>query len=254
MEDARELRRFLALGPCRAGETVTLAPEQSRHMVVVLRAEPGDRVRLFTGEGAEYLGRVVEADPKAARVRVVERLETGGGVGTVVTLGFAPAPQNRSDTIVEKATELGADRLRPLLCRRVQRRQARSAARRLERWERLAQEAARQSQRAEVPRVLPPVAFEQFVDDAEGLRLIAVTGESTPLWDRLQGLEEPPPVAVLAVGPAGGFTQREADRAAEAGFLPVALGPHVLRVETAAVALLTALVLRLDALPAAGQQ
>jgi len=250
MRDSARLRRFLAPTDCSIGETVTLGPAQSRHAVTVLRTARGARVRLFTGTGREFVGEVVQADPSGARVRILEEVRPAGRPLPAVTLGFAPAPGNRSDFVIEKATELGAARLVPLLCERLQGGHAQAAARRAERWRRKAREAARQSQRALVPEVTAPVPFERFVRGAQdGLRIVAARADYPGLLGVLGRLRRAPASVGLAVGPAGGFTRRELELAQEAGFEAVSLGPHVLRVETAAVCLLAGVVLYFDAAP-----
>jgi 16S rRNA (uracil1498-N3)-methyltransferase len=247
MDEAAKLRRFLAPAECQVGGTVTLAPEQSRHMVTVLRLGRGRAVRLFTGAGREFLGRIEEADAAGARVRILEELAPTARALPALTLAFAPAPGNRSDIVIEKATELGAARFVPLLCERLQGGRAEAAARRADRWRRKAEDAARQSQRTVVPVISAPAPFERFVEAAEpGARIIAAGPGYPGLFSVLDGAEPAPGPISLAVGPAGGFTQRELGLACDAGFLPVSLGPHVLRVETAAICLLAGVVLYLD--------
>ena len=251
MDEPSRLRRFLAPDECRIGELVTLAPEQSRHMVTVLRLGRGRSVRIFTGAGREFVGQVEDAHASAARVRILEELQLpprtlGARTLSALTLAFAPAPGNRSDIVVEKATELGVDLLLPLLCERLQGGRAQAAAHRADRWRRKAADAARQSQRTVVPTVGAPVPFERFVQAANaGLRIIAAGPGHPALYSVLSGAQVPPGPVSLAVGPAGGFTQRELALAAGAGFLPVSLGPHVLRVETAAICLVAGVMLYL---------
>ncbi|MFO8008754.1 MAG: RsmE family RNA methyltransferase, partial [Candidatus Brocadiia bacterium] len=111
-------------------------------------------------------------------------------------------------------------------------------------------EAARQCGRGDVPQVLRPVPFDRFVrEQAEGLCLLATAQADVPVWHVLSRRPERPAGVTMAVGPVGGFTRRERDLAAELGFVPVSLGRNVLRVETAAVCLLAAVVLCLDGAP-----
>jgi 16S rRNA (uracil1498-N3)-methyltransferase len=232
------LRRFLGPGASAVGERVRLDREASRHAVVVLRVEAGQRVRIFDGKGAEFEGVIEEADPAGALVRLTQRLPDAPGA-TAVTLGFAPPPGQRTDVLVEKAAELGTAVLRPVLCERLQGFQAEAAARRLDRWRRKAREAARQSQRTDVPRIEQPATLAEFLagEDAQ-LKLVALVEGSEPLWSVLHTIDCRPVDVSLLVGPAGGFTQQEADAAIEAGYRAVSLGPHTLRTETAALALL----------------
>jgi 16S rRNA (uracil1498-N3)-methyltransferase len=247
MDNRPPARRFLAPDAARPGQVVTLGPEQSRHLATVLRIGAGDRVRLFDGRGREFAGRVEEADPAAARVRLEEVVEpaapsAGSGQG-VLTVAFAPPPGQRADVLVEKAGELGASRLVPLVCERLQGFQIAAAGKRHARWERKARDAARQSGRAVVPEVAAPAAFDEFVRaDESALRLIGSTGEAPSLWRVLSDADAPASSTTMVVGPAGGFSRREMKLAQTAGFRPVSLGPHVLRVETAAVAMLAVVV------------
>ncbi|MFO7956639.1 MAG: RsmE family RNA methyltransferase [Candidatus Brocadiia bacterium] len=247
MVDPEKLRRFPAPAACDEGQTVTLAAEASHHMTVVLRAEAGDRVRLFTGDGREFIGRVESTDPEGARVHVEEELPVDTTSVASVTLGFAPPPAHRSDVLIEKAVELGVTNLQPFLCERSQGHRARKVAGRLDRWERKARDAARQCGRTVVPGIAEPVPFDGFVREAPpGLRIIADTSSSGPLWRMLEEQPEAPEGVILAVGPAGGFTRRERELAVNEGFVPASLGPTTLRVETAAICLLTGVMLWLD--------
>jgi len=247
MSKTPSLRRFLAPDAERVGQVVTLGPEPSRHLATVLRVAAGDRVCLFDGRGNEFVGRVETADPAAACVRLEEACEPAGGTGMLLTVAFAPPPGQRADVLIEKAAELGASRLVPLLCERLQGFQATAAGKRQARWVRKARDAARQSGRAEVPEVAVPGPFDEFVraDRAE-LRLIGSTGKAPPLWQVVSETDEPLGSVTMVVGPAGGFTRRELGIAEDAGFRPVSLGPHVLRVETAAVAMLAVVMARLS--------
>jgi 16S rRNA (uracil1498-N3)-methyltransferase len=251
MPDPDECRRFLAPGPCHAGQVITLRPDQSRHMVTVLRIAAGRHVRVFTGQGEEFIALVEQASPEGARVRIIEPCRPAQIPGARLTVAFAPPPGQRTDFLIEKATELGANALQPLLCERLQGFQAAGAASRTARWRRKAEEAAKQCQRTAVPEVLAPAPFEDFVRrTSDELRLIGSPGDAPTLWRALSEMciSGPPRSVAMAVGPAGGFARHELDVAAEAAFVPVSLGPHILRVETAAICLLTGVVLYLEGL------
>jgi 16S rRNA (uracil1498-N3)-methyltransferase len=247
MSGRNGIRRFLAPGASAVGDRVRLDREASRHAVVVLRLEAGRRVRVFDGRGAEFEGVVEETDPAGAVVRLTERLPDAPRAAAV-TLGFAPPPGQRTDVLVEKAAELGAAVLRPVLCERLQGFQAQAAAGRLDRWRRKAREAARQSQRNDLPEIGAPATLAEFLaGEGAQLKLVALVEGAEPLWSVLEAVGGRPADVSLLVGPAGGFTQREADAAAEAGYQAVSLGPHTLRTETAALALLAGVQLWLHA-------
>jgi 16S rRNA (uracil1498-N3)-methyltransferase len=248
MSQADGLKRFFTPGPLSVGQLVTLPSEQSSHMVAVLRIGAGQRVRLFTGEGDEFIAIVVDANPAGVRARIAEECPPSPSVSARLTVAFALPPGQRADVLIEKGTELGASAFRPLLCERVQGYQAAAAVRRADRWRRKAADAARQCGRAAVPELLPPMRIEQFVCDCtDELRLIASRDAPQTLWTALKALGNAAPrSACMAVGPAGGLTSHETGAALSAQFRPVSLGPHTLRVETAAICLLAGVVLWLE--------
>jgi 16S rRNA (uracil1498-N3)-methyltransferase len=248
-DDTDNLRRFLYNGTCHPGQTVTLGPEQSRHLARVLRTRVGQSVLVFTGRGCEYLGTVERAHQRAARVRIERQLSAQSVLEPDLLVAFGPPPGQRTDVLIEKTTEAGATALQPLVTKRLQAGQARAARRRTERWERKARDAARQAGRLVVPEVREPVDWGEFAAEAgPGVRLVGAHVRARPFWSVLAGWTEPPAAVTVAVGPAGGFTDAELADAERAGFQPVALGPHTLRVETAAICMLGAVVLRLHAL------
>jgi 16S rRNA (uracil1498-N3)-methyltransferase len=252
------------------GERVALDDEPHRYLTRVLRLGPGDALVVFDGQGGE----------------IDARIEAATGRGTTLLLGarrtVAPPPRRlalmqavprgeRMDLVVQKTTELGLGRLLPVWTARtvVQGPHGDDDAdggARLRRWRKIAQEAARQCGRADLPVIEPPRALtaalaalgEQATDERAtderapgerapgeqapppGLRLLLWEGAqasgaaAVPLRQALADAAAHPTVTLL-VGPEGGFAPDEAEAARAAGFLPVGLGPLVLRSETAAL-------------------
>ena len=236
-----------------AGEVV-LSAEESRHLRDVLRLRAGDEATVFDGEGREFA--CVVREPGGGRGRGEAR---GAAVAVLDVHGPAEPPRPESplalalavallkgekfDLVVQKATELGVRAVVPVVTRRVdvRLRDARDASARLERWRRLALEAAKQSGRARVPTVAEPAEFSQFVATvaSEGeRRLMFSEREGAALAGALGGTDEAAaPAAVTAlVGPEGGWESEEIEAARAAGWRVVTLGGRVLRAETAAIA------------------
>ncbi len=117
-----------------------------------------------------------------------------------------------------------------------------AARKRAERWVRVARESSRQSRRLAVPEIAAPMRFEESLAIAEGFRYFLEEGTAPPLWRVLPGQRTPGAEAALLLGPEGGWTDSERERASSAGWLPVSLSPQVLRAETAAAAALAILV------------
>ena len=225
--------RFFLDGPPH-GTAATLVGDEARHLARVLRARPGDEVVVFAGTGCEWPARV------AGITRDTVELELGPAradppAAAPLTLAVALPKGDRQKWLVEKLTELGVARLVPLL---TQRGVAEATAAARDRLRRSVVEACKQCGRNTLLDIAAPLTPRQAVAAlAPPTRLILATPAGPPLS---------PPVAaadpvVAFVGPEGGFTAEETAILVEAGAVPARLAPHVLRVETAAVALAAAL-------------
>jgi 16S rRNA (uracil1498-N3)-methyltransferase len=214
------------------GGRVTIAGDEHRHLARVLRARPGTAVTLFDGAGAEVEARVLRVGRDETELELESRrLPAAAPPPGPLTLLTAVPRGGRMDVLVQKTCELGVARIVPVTTERsvVRPEPGRSA-----RWEKIAREASRQCGRADVPAVDAPVALLAALA-APGLPAVRLV-----LWEQQRGrpfrsaLGTPAPTVVL-VGPEGGFAPGEIAAAEAAGFVPVALGPRILRVETAAI-------------------
>jgi 16S rRNA (uracil1498-N3)-methyltransferase len=213
------------------GSRVTISGDGHRHLARVLRARPGTAVTLFDGAGGEVEAEVLRVSREETELALKARRAAAPGPVAPLTLLVAVPRGPRMDLLVEKTCELGVARIVPVTTARsvVRPEPGRSA-----RWEKIAQEAARQCGRADVPIVEPPIAF------GEALAAATLPAQRLVLWEQERArplraaLGAPGPTALL-VGPEGGFAPAEIDAAVAAGFVPVALGRRILRVETAAI-------------------
>ncbi len=239
-------RRFYA--PPRSfapdGAAVVLSAEESRHLRDVLRLRAGDEAFVFDGEGREFACVVTEAGGRGsqARLEVRGRAEPRSPESVLrLTLGVALLKGEKFDLVVQKATELGVSRIVPVVSRRadVRLRDERDAASRVERWRRLALEAAKQSGRARVPSVETPTVLEKFLDDeatAVETRLMFAERGGMSLREFVNVNESRPASVAALVGPEGGWEAEEVSQAAERGWAIITLGGRTLRAETAAIA------------------
>jgi len=227
------------------GPSVTLEGEAHRYLARVLRVQSGDAVDLFDGRGLEVGATVTSVGPRDLTLALGERRRMPLPDAPPVTLLQGLPRAERMDLIVQKATELGAARVVPV-------RTARTAAgqqARLDRWERIAREAARQCGRPELLEIAPLLPL---VEASEGL---APGGARVVAWEEAPGAPalhalvpaKPSSVAVLS-GPEGGLTHDEVALATSAGFEIATLGPRILRTETAAIAALAAIQSRVGGL------
>jgi len=246
-------RRFYAKPEAFAADTksVALSAEETRHARDVLRLQRGEEVYVFDGEGHEYRGVITQLNRDSVKVDVLEQVEPAHPESSLeLTLGVALLKGEKFDLVVQKATELGATRLIPILTNRadVRIRSDDDAKRKLMRWQRIALEATKQCGRARLMKIDAPVALGELIERMEQedeLRLMFAEREGSSLSEVLQDLELVPAKAIALIGPEGGWTDGEIDEASETGWRIVTLGGRTLRAETAAIVAATLLQHRL---------
>jgi 16S rRNA (uracil1498-N3)-methyltransferase len=222
--------RLYAPGMPAAGR-MRLSDEEAGHLVRVLRAQPGDEVRLFDGAGREALGVVVETDKRGAVVELRRELDAPRPARDVVLVTAVPRGE-RMEWLVEKTVEAGVAAIVPLAAHRSVRKEAGPNA--IRRWNRAAVEAAKQCGRAVVPDVAEPTTLADAIarTATAGMRFVATPGAS----GRIRDFHRTDDVAfAVFIGPEGGFEPDESTELARAGTVPFSLGPTILRVETAAL-------------------
>jgi 16S rRNA (uracil1498-N3)-methyltransferase len=218
-----------------AGAELALDPGQSRYLAAVMRQAAGDELLLFNGRDGEWRAQITVVGKRAVGVRA-ERLERPQWVGPDLDLVIALVKRGRLETIVEKAAELGARRVRLVTTERTNADRAR-----VERLTAIATEAAEQTGRLDVPEIFEPVKLERLIKDWEpGRRLLFCdeAGDAKPVLEALAGASTGP-WGVL-IGPEGGFSASEREKLRALPFATAAtLGPRILRADTAAISALT---------------
>lgn len=222
------------------GSLVALDERRSHHLVRVLRLKTGESIEACDGLGNRFAATLVEADPKRSVLLLGERQERETESPLAITLAQCLSTAERMDWTIEKAVELGARAIVPLASDRSQvRLDASRAARKHEHWQRIVESACTQSGRAWLPELSPLRTLREFVaQPAGGRRLVLAPGSATPLSSAAIGRGSR---LVLLAGPESGFSDGELAAATAAGFEPIALGPRILRTETAGLAAIAAL-------------
>lgn len=220
---------------------LVLPPEEAHHCLDVMRCAAGDRITVFNGEGLEVEAEITGISRKAVELKSLLVSQTDPPPARL-TLGQAIPKGKNMDLIIQKATELGASRIVPLLSERtVVQLDAGELAKKRDKWQRVAVEACKQCGQNWLPVVETPLSVDQFVKKSgSGFRLVAaISPAAQTLRAILSAWEEEkearPDVATLMVGPEGDFTPAEISTAIGAGFAPLSLGPIILRSETAAI-------------------
>lgn len=231
---ARDLIRLYVDAGLSPGGFVDLGAEQTGYVVRVMRLAAGDSVLLFNGRDGEHRAVIAEAGRKTCRLEIMEAVRPQA-TGTEIDYLFAPLKRARLDYMVQKATELGVRRLRPILTEHTQVERIN-----LERMRANAIEAAEQCGILWVPDVLEPVPLDQLLRGWQSGRQLVFADEASPLRGAIEGLSSITPGALaVLVGPEGGFSPAERQSLLSLDFVtPLSLGPRILRADTAAVAAL----------------
>jgi 16S rRNA (uracil1498-N3)-methyltransferase len=226
--------RLFVPDPLAAGGRIEPSADQARYLTTVMRLGAGDELLLFTGRDGEWRGRIAEVSKRGCVLQAVAR-EREQTAGPDLDLVVALVKRARLETIVEKAAELGARRVRLARTRRTNADHTNVA-----RLQAIAAEASEQTGRLDVPEVVAPEPLDRLLDGWEaGRRLMFCdeAGGALPVLEALAGADAP--WAVL-IGPEGGFDPTERERLRAAPFVTaVTLGPRILRADTAAISALT---------------
>lgn len=234
------LQRLVVAPEQIQGQTVYLTVSQQHYLRHVLRLKSGERFLVFDGKGALWMASLGRSGEQAALSPVPETAE-GEQISSVRHLSItlaASLPKQGFDDVVRQGTELGVDQIVPILSDRTL---LRPSLNKLERWRRIAGEAAEQAERSTVPVLRDPVSWQQWLlEETDSLRCLCIARRPAPSLLAI-GLSTKSPRVVVAVGPEGGWTSTEIEQATLAGYHQVTLGKSVLRAVTASVAALSIL-------------
>lgn len=216
--------------PDISGKTFTLDETESKHCVRVLRLDKGDEITLVDGRGGFFTARIADANPKRCSVEVIDSKLNFGKREYQIHIAIAPTKNmDRIEWFLEKATEIGIDRVTPLLCRFSERKEVK-----LDRLEKVMVSAMKQSLKAYLPKLDELTKFADFIRQPfEGQKFIAHCEEQHR--ELLKNAVKSGGDYLILIGPEGDFSSEEIELAINAGFLPVSLGDSRLRTETAGV-------------------
>lgn len=241
-------RRFFVPPAALRGDEVQLTDQElARQLARVLRLGPGDELLLLDGAGQACVVELTALGRATVAARVLRREAAGGEPPVAASVYLGLMRPERFEWALQKCVELGARRITPVLFARSLPAD-RADGRKLERWRRIAREAAEQACRGLLPEVAAPLPFAAACAEAAlAERAIILWEQEAPhLRSALRAAPRPASVAILS-GPVGGITRDELTAAGEHGIMPASLGPRILRAETAPIAALAALMYELEA-------
>jgi 16S rRNA (uracil1498-N3)-methyltransferase len=228
------LSRFFIDAPLSLGQH-QLPEAQAHYIGRVLRHAAGDAVQLFDGSGQEYLGELVEVGKKSVRVELREAFAGLAESPLSIHLGQGLSRGERMDWAIQKATELGASAISPIVSERCEvRLKDERADKRMAHWRQVAISACEQCGRSVLPTIHPPIALADWLQQVEAQLKLVLHPVAEPLVSHVR-----PQSLAFLIGPEGGLSEAEVEQAKAAGFLAARLGPRVLRTETAPVVALS---------------
>jgi 16S rRNA (uracil1498-N3)-methyltransferase len=222
--------------------TATLVGPQAEHLARVLRAQPGMEADVVAG-GHVFHAQVAAVVPNEVRFNLISELDADPALP--ITLVISIFKFDHMEWGIEKATELGVAAIAPVIARRTEKHLAQAADKRVERWRRIAHEAAKQSRRSDVPLIHDPVPLAQRVRVASDASRIVLAEQErsttlrTLVLEAIDAAQNQMPTLELAFGPEGGWAPEEEALFDANGWRAASLGPRILRAETAAIAALS---------------
>ena len=221
------------------GRTIILKGSEAHHLAAVLRMKPGETVRVIDGRGMAYICTINEINAKKVQCGIIEFIRNYGEPKLDLTLAIGLSTGFKFDLVVEKGTEAGVSRFVPLVTDKgkIKRVDIDSLRKKVTRWHRIAESAAKQSGRSVVPLIDPPQSFELFIQTCQPQEsLLFHPGEtSLDLVDRFKTISKNR--LTLLVGPESGFSAEEISFAESRKIPVVGLGERILRTETAGIVL-----------------
>lgn len=220
------------------GDMCFIEGDDVKHIYKVLRLKETDKISINNCNGIEYLGEIEEINKKEVKVRLLEKIDLNNESPIKVHLFQGLPKAAKMDLIAQKCTELGVHKITPLITERViVKGNEASEFKKVDRWNRIALEASKQSKRSIIPSIEQPMKFEELLNTLHQFQLIVVPYENANNYGmkyvKDQVKEEEIKEVAIIIGPEGGFEESEIEALKEKGAHIITLGPRILRTETA---------------------
>lgn len=244
------MHRFLSPDSNFRTKSITITdPAEVHHLATVLRLKKGSEIAVFNGRGEEATGRIENLAPHSVEITIVSPVKRSSTAQVTLTLACAIPKKAKFEFIIEKCTELGVDRIIPMLTERTEvRLNEERQEKKRKRYETVAANAAKQCKRSFVPVIEELRTFKEIISNIspqDAAFIPCLAGERKNILNAFQ-LKTGQKNVLLLIGPEGDFTPKELQAALGAGCIPVTLGPHTLKVDTAAVTAIAAVKLLLE--------
>ena len=212
-------------------QDIVLDKKTSHHLIRVLRTKKGAEVTIFNGDGYEYTAEVLDENTKSCPLHIKSKIKMDNESPLRITLIQGISRGDRMDSCIQKSVELGVHRIIPVLCQKTGTSlKGERAEKKLNHWQQVIISACEQSGRCFIPEIKPVIDFTQVVQNtlSDHKIILAPDAENT-----LNNISSPKNNTCILIGPEGGFTDEEIQLASDNNFIPISLGPRILRTETA---------------------
>ena len=236
------MRRFFVHPEALNQKTGLIFGSDAKHIIKVLRLKESDRLFLFDGRGFDYEAEIARISPEKVEVNVLKKFPSKSEPVVHITVAQALLKDRKMDDIIRHVTELGIFKWIPFPAHRsVSRLDRRRLFSRMERWERIAIESLKQCGRNKPPAIISADSFEAMLSLSENsdMKIIFWENETAALTDFKSLHEKPVQHIFMGIGPEGGFTDEEIEKATACGFRTLSLGPRILKSDTATVSACT---------------
>ena len=217
--------------------TAVLEGDNAHHITRSLRMKVGEELTLCDGEGNDYFCKIDNMTDKSVVCSVLSFSPCSAEPPYSATVFQGLAKGDRFDTVIQKSVECGATRIVPLMTKRCTvKLEASDYPKKCARWQKIAEEAAKQCGRGVIPKVEYPISFNEMLTRLKEteLPLFCYENATHPIREDMEGLEKAPETVAIVIGPEGGFDEDEVARVLDSGAKPISLGKRILRTESAA--------------------
>lgn len=230
-------------------DSIEIIGDDVNHIKNVLRLSVGDDLTLCDGTGKDYNGTIDNMSNTSIKVVVHQVIDSINEPKIKVTLYQGLPKKDKMELIIQKAVELGVQEIVPVMMDRVivQLKDKKKEQKKVDRWNKISEAAAKQSRRGIIPKVVPPVSYKEAIklSQANQLNLMAYENERNSLKNVLESNKDALNIGIL-IGPEGGLTDEEVKEAIDQGFDSISLGKRILRTETAGLALTSVIMYAFD--------
>ncbi|WP_035288171.1 16S rRNA (uracil(1498)-N(3))-methyltransferase [Clostridium sp. KNHs214] len=231
------MHKFFVSNENIVDEWVNIIGDDVKHIYKVLRLNIGDKICINNCSGQEYLAEIKEIDKKEVKAQILEKMDTDNESSINVTIYQGLPKASKMDLIVQKNTELGVKEITTVITDRVVVKGELKEYKKVDRWNRIALEACKQSKRSYIPKINSPLEFDQMLEELSNFQLIVVPYENKKAYGIKKLVEDIKELQIknvaIVIGPEGGFEYKEIAKLQEMGAYIVTLGPRILRTETA---------------------